>query len=175
VVSYNSSCHTNDKENAMPETTNDQQQILDLIAQWRAALEAKDVERLLRDYAPDVLSFDAIPPYKLEGIDSVKNAWTSCLPYFPDTFRSEHRDLKVHVSGDVAFVHGLHRFVPEPPDHPCGQSWLRVTVGLQRMDGVWKVVHEHLSIPFNPMTDQTWPITDPDLPDMPDYTQGGAE
>jgi hypothetical protein len=30
-------------------------------------------------------------------------------------------------------------------------------------------VHEHVSIPFNPMNNTAWMITDPDKVDMPDY------
>ena len=27
--------------------------------------------------------------------------------------------------------------------------WVRSTLGLRKIDGVWKVVHEHASVPFN--------------------------
>ena len=148
----------------------DEQQILELMAKWRAALERKDVAAMMEDYAEDALLFDGIPPYKTEGVDGIRQVWENCLPYFPDEFKSEHRDIQIHVSGDTAIAHGLHHFVPTPADHPCGQTWLRVTIGFRRIAGQWKVVHEHASIPFNPMTNQAWQITDPDKLDMPDYT-----
>ncbi|MCA8982773.1 MAG: hypothetical protein R3C12_02180 [Planctomycetaceae bacterium] len=34
-----------------------------LLAKWSRALEAKDLDRLLEDYADNALLFDAIPPY----------------------------------------------------------------------------------------------------------------
>jgi uncharacterized glyoxalase superfamily protein PhnB len=58
----------------------------------------------------------------------------------------------VEVDGDVAFVHGMHHFVPEPADHPAGSTWMRVTACYRRMNGEWRVAHEHVSIPFDPMT-----------------------
>jgi hypothetical protein len=64
-------------------------------------------------------------------------------------------------------------FVPTPPDHPCGQTWMRVSIGFRRLEGSWKVVHEHVSIPFNPMDNQAWFIANPDVADMPDYGGGG--
>jgi ketosteroid isomerase-like protein len=79
--------------------------------------------------------------------------------------------VAIHVDGDTAFAHCLHHFVPTPADHPCGQTWMRVTVGYRRIDGKWKVIHEHVSIPFNPMDNQAWFIRDPDVVDMPDYGQ----
>lgn len=30
------------------------------------------------------------------------------------------------IAADAAVVHGLHHFVPEPADHPCGATWMRV-------------------------------------------------
>jgi uncharacterized glyoxalase superfamily protein PhnB len=74
------------------------------------------------------------------------------LPYFPERIRSEHKDLTIHVDGDLATVHGLHHFVPEPADHPAGSTWMRITVVFRRVAGEWRVIHEHVSIPFDPMT-----------------------
>jgi uncharacterized protein (TIGR02246 family) len=143
-------------------------QIRRSIDTWSKALEAKDVDSLTADYAPDALLFDAIPAYKVVGADNIRQVWENCLPHLP-ACKSEHRDLVIHVDGDLAFVHGLHRFVPTPADHPCGKTWMRLTVCYRRLAGEWKVVHEHVSIPFNPLDNQAWPITDPDALDMPDY------
>lgn len=151
-----------------PAAARDEAEIRRMIRDWSRALEAKDLDGLTRDYAPDALLFDAIPAYKVIGAENIRNVWANCFPFLPEV-RSEHRDLVVHVDGDLAFVHGLHRFVPTPADHVCGKSWMRITVCYRRIDGLWKVVHEHVSLPFNPLDNQAWPITDPDLLDMPDY------
>lgn len=154
------------------EGLSDEQQIRALIAEWARCLEAKDVAAMMTHYAEDALLFDCCPPYKTQSRAAIAEVWEKSLPYFPEKFRSEHRDLQVHVEGNCAFVHGLHRFVPEPADHPCGQSWMRVTLGYRKSCGQWKVTHEHISMPYNPMTGQMWNIKDPELLDMPDY---GAE
>lgn len=156
--------------NTTNETTRqDEAEIRRLIAAWSAALEAKDVEALTADYLPDTVLYDAIPPYKTVGKAAIREAWANCLPYFPETFKSEHRDITIHVSGDIALVHGLHHFVPTPADDPSGQTWMRISVCYRRIDGKWKVVHEHISVPFNPMNNQVWNIKNPDVIDMPDY------
>lgn len=158
--------------NSTAKPTDDKQIIRQLMQDWSNALEAKDVQGLTRNYLPDALLFDAIPPYKTQGVEAIRQAWEHCLPCFPEQFRSEHRDVDIQVGGDTAFASCLHRFVTEPADHPAGQSWMRVTLGYRRVDGQWKVAHEHVSMPFNPMNNQVWQIKDPDnLNDMPDYSQ----
>lgn len=46
----------------------DEAEIRRLISQWSRALEAKDLDGLTADYAPDAVLYDAIPPYKAEGV-----------------------------------------------------------------------------------------------------------
>jgi len=149
----------------------DEAAIRRLIANWTAALEAKDVDGLVADYADDAVVFDAIPPYKTVGKEAIRQVWANCLPYLPERFKSEHRDIVIHVTGDTAIMHGLHHFVPESADDPIGQNWLRVTVGYRRVNGKWKSVHDHISTPFNPMNGQAWMIRDPEAVDMPDYVE----
>jgi uncharacterized protein (TIGR02246 family) len=136
-------------------TVTDESQIRSLIKAWSRALEARDIEAMTRHYVEDVVLFDAIAPYRTDGLAAYRAAWEQAFPCFPASFRSEHKDLQIHVAGDLAFCHGLHRFVvPDQPDHCCAQSWLRVTACYRKIDGQWKVVHEHVSLPFDPMTGQ---------------------
>lgn len=142
----------------------DEQTIRGMIEAWRRALEAKDLDGLVADSADDIVLYDIQPPYKIQGPAAIRAVWEQCLPCFPKAFRSEHRDLKIVVSGDVAFCYGLHRIVPiDEPDHPAGKSWLRITVCYQRIDGRWRSVHEHVSLPFDCAAGTTAPITDADL------------
>lgn len=150
---------------------NDEEEIRDLVAKWSQALENKDLDGLTANYTTDTLLFDGIPPYKTVGGENIRKVWENCLPYFPERFKSEHRDVVVNVDGDVAFVHCVHHFIPMPADHPCGQTWMRVTVCFRRIDGQWKVLHEHVSIPFNPMNNEAWYITNPDEVTMPEYSE----
>lgn len=152
----------------------DEAEIRRLIAAWSQALDAKDLDGLVADYADDAVMFDAVPPYKTVGKAAIRQAWANCLPMFPERFASEHRDIVIHVAGDTAIMHCLHHFLTEPADHPCGQTWMRVTVGYRRIDGKWKSVHDHISVPFNPLNNQMWMIHDPNTVDMPDYSAAGG-
>ena len=161
----------NEKElyNTIENMSADEAEIRHMMYEWSRALEAKDAAGLVKDYAPDAVLYDAIPPYKTVGADNIRKVWEACLPFFPEQFKSEHSDIQIHVAGDTAFAHGLHHFIPTPADHPCGHTWMRVTVGYRKIDSKWKVFHEHVSIPFNPMNSQAWFVTDPGKLDTPDY------
>ena len=142
--------------------TRDEAEIRKLIAAWSRALEAKDLDGLVANYAPDVLIYDVKPPYKSEGVVAIRRVWEQCLPYFPASFKSERRDLKLTVGEDVASAHGLHHIRPiDEPNHPAGQSWIRVTACYRKVGGRWRVAHEHVSMPFDCATGQVASITDP--------------
>jgi uncharacterized protein (TIGR02246 family) len=141
----------------------DEAEIRRMIAAWSRALEAKDVDGLTKDYAPDAMLFDVKPPHKLTGAAAIRQVWQDCFPFFPAKFKSEHHDLRLTVGEDVAFVYGLHHIQPiDPPTHPAGQSWMRVTACYKKVNGRWLVAHEHVSMPFDCSTGQIAPITNPD-------------
>lgn len=39
---------------------------------WSRALESRDVDGLVRDYASDALVYDAIPPHMTVGVDALR-------------------------------------------------------------------------------------------------------
>lgn len=141
----------------------DEASIRGLVAGWSRALEARDADGLVAHYAEDAVIFDCVAWGVALGREELRKIWRNCLPHFPARFQSVHRDLRVAVGGDAAFIHALHRIVPEEP-HPAGDTWMRATACYQRIEGRWLAVHEHVSIPFDPMTGRAVFIADPDAP-----------
>jgi ketosteroid isomerase-like protein len=130
----------------------DEAQIRQLIADQMSALGAKDLDRLMSHYAADVVIFDVKPPFQTKGAAALRRLWEACLPYFPDSFQTELRDLTLTVGGDLALAHWLWRFTGMEQDHPAMQTWIRSTAGYRRVRGGWQIVHEHVSVPFHPET-----------------------
>ncbi|MCB1050277.1 MAG: hypothetical protein KDC71_06705 [Acidobacteria bacterium] len=60
----------------------DVETIRGLIADWSRALEAKNTGHLLANYLPDVVLYDAIPPYKSVGVEAIRQIWEACMPSF---------------------------------------------------------------------------------------------
>lgn len=54
------------------------------------------------------------------------------------------------MNGDLAFCHGFYRLngTPKSADGQSISFWMRATVCLRRDAGVWRIVHEHESVPF---------------------------
>ena len=118
---------------------------------WGAAFEAGDVDRIMSFYAPgaETLAFDVLPPLWLEGRDAYKDQWRRFLARFKGAPVVEVKDLKVTVAGDVAFLHGLVRLAGTLADGRPLDLWMRATNGLRKIDGVWLVVHDHVSVPVD--------------------------
>ena len=110
------------------------------------ALRAKDAEALTADYAPDLLSFDLPPPLATRGIDPA--ALKQWLAGWDGPVDGEIRDLNVTVGGDVAFCTSLNRMVAQSKQGKPMDIWVRTTLGLHKQAQRWRIVHEHVSVPF---------------------------
>ena len=85
------------------------------------------------------------------------------MPFIPEGVYTKRADEKLVIDGNMAYYHGLVRMVDDnQPDHPCFQQWIRISVIYRKIDGHWMAVHEHVSAPYNPMTNMVAPITDLD-------------
>lgn len=125
-------------------------EIRDLLDRRVAAMRAGDAEGLVADYLPEAVAFTMAPPLKHTAPEVVDpEAMRAWLATFDSAVDYEVRDLEIAAEGDLAFCHSLNRMsaVPRGQDEPF-TLWFRSTVCLRRVDGVWRIVHEHESTPF---------------------------
>jgi len=125
-------------------------EIRDLLESWRDAAEAKDIERIVLHYAPEILAFDAIAQLQFKGRDAYKQHWQACMAMCPGPMIFEIHDLDIATQGDLAFGHYLSRCGATGPDGEEKAGWMRATVGCRKVNGRWLIVHEHFSAPFDP-------------------------
>src|SRR5262245_40696125 len=116
----------------------EKQQVVQVIEDLFNALCGKDIKGMMAHYASDVVVFDVKPPFQTKGAVAWRHIWEACLPYFPEGFNVETRDMVVHVSGDLAIAHYMLRLVCDDKDHPASQTWIRTTSGFKRQQGRWK-------------------------------------
>jgi ketosteroid isomerase-like protein len=129
-------------------TAEDERAIRGLIAEKVAAMRSGDAARVTAQYTADLVQFSLAPPLQQAGPD--EEGLRSWFAGFGGTVGYEVRDLRVTVGGDVAFCTSLTCLsaTPEAGGTDRFTLWFRSTVGLRRIDGWWRITHEHQSTPF---------------------------
>jgi len=117
------------------------------VQQLIAAIGARDLERVLSFYAPDIVSFDVDPPLGYQGIDHKRRAWKAFFDRHVGEVRYETRDLRVTANGDLALARSLNHVSGTLARGRSTAMWVRWTACFERIDGVWLIVHDHVSIP----------------------------
>jgi len=122
------------------------QQLLDKIAM---ALRDKDLDALKAAYTTDVLSLAVEPPLQHLGIAAKTQNWANVFTFF-ETVSYEIRDLHLTVGDDVAFGYAFARLSGTLKNGTSAAGmWVRVTYGLQKIDGSWLIAHDQVSVPLD--------------------------
>lgn len=121
-------------------------EIADLIETWAEALRRKDEEMAARLFAVDAVGFSLAPPLVCE--EDLRASLRDWFDTFEGELGYEIRDLKMHASGDVAWAHALNHLTGTKADGEETDVWFRLTMGFGKMDGTWKILHSHESVPF---------------------------
>ena len=125
-----------------------------LLEEYRDAVHAKDVDRFVAIFADDVRVFDMWGTWSHEGIDSwraMAEGWFGSLG--DDLVRIQFDDVQESVGEDAAVVSAFVTFAGLTAEGEELRSMNnRLTWGLRRIDGAWKVVHEHTSAPVEMAT-----------------------
>jgi uncharacterized protein (TIGR02246 family) len=115
---------------------------------WGAALRAKQLDDIVSLYAPDAVTADLAPPLWIRGTDTLRRSFEDWFRSWAGPIRIEMRDVHVTTGGDVAFARMLNRIHGTRTDGEATDLWVRATVCFRKTSGEWKVVHEHVSVPF---------------------------
>jgi ketosteroid isomerase-like protein len=114
-----------------------------------SAIHAKNAGAALAPYAPGIVKFDLAPPLATIGPRALD------LPNIEDWFATwrgpigyDLYDLRITVSHDLAFCTGFVRISGTKTDGASNDIWVRQTTCLSLIDGMWRIVHEHSSVPF---------------------------
>lgn len=133
------------------------------LASWTDAVEAKDIERISALYAPEIRSFDAILKLQFRGIETYKAHWADCMSQCgggPSIFRMAQ--LEVEATADLAFSHALIQCGGANEQGEVQACWMRATQCWRKIDGQWRVVHEHFSAPFDMVSNEALFSLQPD-------------
>jgi ketosteroid isomerase-like protein len=120
-----------------------------IIERWAAGVRARDIEAVVSAHSPALLMFDVVGPVCVRGLDAYRRTWLEqFFPWHGGTGRFDLVDLKVSAGVDVAFATALLECAGTEDGKKVAFT-LRLTIGLEKCDGAWLVVHEHHSQPLD--------------------------
>lgn len=124
----------------------DVKQIRNLIDDWAAGLRAKDATRVRCHGTKDMVHFSLAPPLIADengayGLEAWFDTWQGALGY-------ELRDLEIVAGDEVAFSYSLNHLTGTKKSGETSDVWFRSTFGFRKVNGEWKIAHEHESVPF---------------------------
>jgi ketosteroid isomerase-like protein len=117
------------------------------LEEWASAIRAKDLQAVLSFYAPEILSFDLDPPLRYTGIENKRRAWQAFFDAHAVVTAYELHELDVTSRGDLAFVHSLNHVTGTLAGGKVSDLWVRWTACFRQSDGLWRIVHDHVSVP----------------------------
>ena len=117
------------------------------VADGVEAVRARDIDAVMALYASNIVSFDIGPPLRYSGADHKRRAWQEVFAAYAGPIVYEVHALNVTTHGELAFAHSLNHVSGTLASGQISDFWLRWTACFRRIDGVWLVVHDHVSVP----------------------------
>jgi uncharacterized protein (TIGR02246 family) len=131
----------------MPQNVNETK-IRRLVENWANAVRTKDIQGVVAHHTDDVVMFDVPPPVAVRGIPAYRDTWP---PFFKALTEGKAAfdiiELQITAGETVAFAAALLRCGSTAELAKDDTPRLRLTIGLRKVGGGWKIAHEHHSFP----------------------------
>jgi ketosteroid isomerase-like protein len=93
--------------------------------------------------------FDVPPPLQSKGRDAYRRTWDLFFAWSREPIVFDVMEMSVTAGSDIAFVAAVMRCSGTERGKDVDLLF-RLTVGLQKDEGHWTIVHEHHSVPAEP-------------------------
>ena len=129
--------------------TDDETAIRGIIERWVAAIQTGDLDGVLADHTEGIVMFDVPPPYNgVRGMAAYRASWPPFFEWISSGAAFELLELDVTAGDTVGYAYALLR-CGKPEDFAAKPDVrLRITMGLRKVDGRWRIAHEHHSFPL---------------------------
>jgi uncharacterized protein (TIGR02246 family) len=129
--------------------SSDEASVRALEARFAAAVSAKDVSAIMKNYAPDVFVFDLVPPRQYVGAAAYSKDWQALFAGFSGPVHIEISDLAISSDGTIAYSHSIQRITGADPSGAKVDITARVTDIYRKVEGDWRIVQEEVSVPVD--------------------------
>jgi uncharacterized protein (TIGR02246 family) len=126
---------------------NDEQEIHAPIERWAKAVRDEDRPAIRAEHDPGIVMFDVPPPFSSQGLDAYMAMWETFFSSAEKPVAFDFHDVRVTCGHDVAFATAVGRCVNIDATGKREPLEFRLTMGLRKTDGRWRVMHEHHSLP----------------------------
>jgi ketosteroid isomerase-like protein len=125
----------------------DEVEIRVLIERWAKAVRDEDRMGIRADHDADILMFDVPPPFLSRGLDAYMATWETFFSAAEKPVAFDFQDVEVSCGEDVGFATAVGRCVNIDGNGRREPLVFRLTMGLRKIGGRWRVMHEHHSLP----------------------------
>ena len=131
-----------------PSPSSDERSVRAVIEALMQSIRSRNPQALLALCSTDVACYDIHPPVAESGPDSVRAHWSHTWDAFVGDVGCDATQLQITLGADVAFSRSQLRLSGKSHDGRRTTHWVCATLGLRRIDGIWRFVHQHFSQPF---------------------------
>lgn len=132
-----------------------QTEIQTLINTYRDAVMTKNVDKVMTLYTDDIVSFDAIKALQFKGKAAYRAHWEASMEMCSGPHVFEFHEIAIETADNLAFAHWVANCGGTNDKGETQSCWMRATACYRQVGGTWKIVHEHWSAPFDPMSGST--------------------
>lgn len=133
-------------------------EVLQQIQMWDHAVVGQEIDHLVGLCADNMSLYDV--GTQLAGVDAYRQEWEKFSPYFNSHMQILRRDMKVYASEDLAVIHCHSKLEHSLLKDKLQMPWCRTTLCMQKQNGQWLVVHQHISMPVDMVTGQAIVLKD---------------
>ena len=112
-----------------------------------AFLVAQNGQQVAAEFSQDAVMFDPMPP-TFDGRAAIEEHMVDAFSHLKNP-RAELLSMHIEVDHDLAFAFSTQRMTIEESGNIPREFVMRVTDCYRKIDGKWKVVHNHTSLPVN--------------------------
>ena len=130
----------------MDSVSGEQTAINETLQAWGRAMGERRAADAVAQLTDNVIQFTLAAPLSFEGKSA--EGLAAWFETWEGPIGAEVRDGRLTAGNEVAFWSGLMRMTGTKTDGIKVDLWFRQTLGLEKLDGKWKIAHIHTSVPF---------------------------